>query len=500
MRSKVKDQVDGRAYDLDGGALARDMQTVSLAVDERAMSATCVFSTGALDRQGDIVDVSGIRTENHRRNPVVMWGHGKCGLSFPIGKTYDPAGNYTVSIDGEVARQTTFFSQTLPEAEKIFKLIAEGIVCANSIGFENKVVRPIYNGGKKGLHVIECDLLEISWTHVPVNFEAVTKQLLEPKAWSQGVTLKSYAGRAAVLKSAVDFELLDDVPKLAEFVAENVASDDWEKEVDQFNEQLEEHTGETARLEVVLDDGEPLIEIVDDEADSPHKGLRFWSTKSKSTSGGRWITIGGKRGKDGVRAGGSPVYIENGRITRGAPSLTGRKIDALKEDAEGFGVRQANKIEGEYSRAKWGKQARAEGVEPKHLHQLAAEIVEHDKEGSSSLRQMLSKVKKDNPWLAGVVLNSRHGTDQHSIEPPAGEMGLDQIAQEIAESREFGHLFGRNEDDDGVRGDHSERLFDYLINGPPGTMDENDAYEQAMEILREHKISAAKVMASGPEW
>src|SRR5262245_32717281 len=49
---------------------------------------------------------------------------------------------------------------------------------------------------------------------------------------------------------------------------------------------------------------------------------------------GRWVTIGAREGPDGERHGGSPVYIEDGRITRGHPSLAGRRIDALNEVAE----------------------------------------------------------------------------------------------------------------------------------------------------------------------
>jgi hypothetical protein len=52
----------------------------------------------------------------------------------------------------------------------------------------------------------------------------------------------------------------------------------------------------------------------------------------KPKAGGRWVTIGAKLGEDGKKHGGSPVFIEGGRITRGHPSLTGRRIDALHEE------------------------------------------------------------------------------------------------------------------------------------------------------------------------
>lgn len=53
-----------------------------------------------------------------------------------------------------------------------------------------------------------------------------------------------------------------------------------------------------------------------------------------SAGKGQWITIGGSKGEDGSRHGGSPVFIQDGRIVKGHPSLTGKKIDALKEEGD----------------------------------------------------------------------------------------------------------------------------------------------------------------------
>ncbi len=216
---------DQMAYDLQAGAMAVDYSG-DVSIDRSAMAATCTFSTPAVDRVGDIVDMAGIHTENHRRNPVIMWAHGKT-FDKPIGRTVDPAGRYTVYID-DVARQTTYFSQTLLEAEQIFDLVCEGIICTNSIGFDTIKAQPIYTGGRKGgLHILECDLLEVSWTAVPINPEACTKAIhslccgrplapsirgaLEPyslrrNAWANGATIeKCFDVRAMLLKSA-DFE------------------------------------------------------------------------------------------------------------------------------------------------------------------------------------------------------------------------------------------------------------------------------------------------------
>ena len=83
------------------------------------------------------------------------------------------------------------------------------------------------------------------------------------------------------------------------------------------------------------------------------------------------------------------IVIENGRITKGAPSLVGRHIDSLEVPEEAppelkgskrqqagqkaAKTRTENEREAHYQRAVWAKKAKKEGIEPKHLHQLAAD-------------------------------------------------------------------------------------------------------------------------------
>src|SRR5438552_19046997 len=57
-------------------------------------------------------------------------------------------------------------------------------------------------------------------------------------------------------------------------------------------------------------------------------------TKFDSRGDGRWITIGGRAGQDGKRHGGSPVFVRNGRIEKGHPSLVGKSISNIKGEAE----------------------------------------------------------------------------------------------------------------------------------------------------------------------
>jgi len=59
-----------------------------------------------------------------------------------------------------------------------------------------------------------------------------------------------------------------------------------------------------------------------------------WEVVTKAAAGGRWVTIGGTKGADGKRHGGSPVFVRDGRIAKWHPSLVGRKIGALGEAGE----------------------------------------------------------------------------------------------------------------------------------------------------------------------
>src|SRR5262245_34591719 len=86
---------------------------------------------------------------------------------------------------------------------------------------------------------------------------------------------------------------------------------------------------------------------------------------------GRWITIRAKEGPDGKKQGGSPVFIQDGRIVKGHPSLAGRKIDALKEEPVEISGRRQRYWHRGYERARWGKRERAAGIDPRDLHQLA---------------------------------------------------------------------------------------------------------------------------------
>src|ERR1051326_1437774 len=148
--------------------------------DQNKMSATGVLATTRRDREGDVLEVDGIDTSNHRVNPISLLDHGLY-YPLPIGICADAPkdGNYTVEILPDLGEclQTTFFSQHSEVAEQVYHLYCEGILRANSIGYRPLAIEPIpadpVRGFKKGKHITRCELVESTWCGLPCNPDAV---------------------------------------------------------------------------------------------------------------------------------------------------------------------------------------------------------------------------------------------------------------------------------------------------------------------------------------
>lgn len=265
----------------------------------------------------------------------------------------------------------------------------------------------------------------------------------------------------------------------------------------------------TAVARVSYADTEPAVEIGDDGVMAGGEPQRV----TYAESGGHWVTIGGSKDAEGKRKGGSPVYIEGGKITKGAPSLTGKKI-ALKESAErherddmshrdrtditkrqkgsitAAKTRSIEKHGQEYARAVHAKNARKKhGVKAEHLHQLAGEMLEHDKEFKKSISKAIAEGKR---------LLEKHGVDTRDFQRKHATGDFDKIPffDVVASSlaAEYPDLLGnRTDSDEPDKGEYSQKLFDLLVAGPQQPMSEDDAYEQALEVIVAHKEADAEL-------
>lgn len=215
-------------------------------------------------------------------------------------------------------------------------------------------------------------------------------------------------------------------------------------------------------------------------ADEPPAQRLLFST-AKGDDGGRWITIGGSKGEDNKRHGGSPVFVKDGRIVKGHPGLTGKKITSLAEPGESGPHRRQLQQSREYDRAKWAKAARKEGVTPASLHQLAAEVIAHDKAFKADQTKVLQDArrmaeKSGFGSLSTIAARASKGIDADAVK------GIDDIAQAIA-AQHPEHFAGHEDDLSG-------RLFDMLTAGNPEPMTEDEAYQQAFDHLMEYKQRA----------
>jgi hypothetical protein len=205
---------------------------------------------------------------------------------------------------------------------------------------------------------------------------------------------------------------------------------------------------------------------------------------------GRWITIGAKS-VDGERKGGSPVFVDkSGRITKGHPSLHGKKIDALSEDDSPTADRKAGEpthrqelhASKGYARAVWAKKAKKEGIKPEYLHQMAGELLAHDKAFKDEKTAVLKEARRALGEFGGGAKNLHHHQGKDFIR------GADEVGEDLAVK--YPHMFHG--------GSASDQLMEMLHEGNPEPMTEDEAYEQAFEQLRDKPVTAGEPVADVP--
>ena len=115
------------------------------------------------------LELGGLRFDNYRRNPVVMWAHDAVGRSpsggLPIGRTLS-IGRAT---DGGIVAEFEFLDDD-PFAQRIRNAWDKGFLQAASISWLPLESRPAANGG---LRDIRAELLEWSIVSVPADPDAL---------------------------------------------------------------------------------------------------------------------------------------------------------------------------------------------------------------------------------------------------------------------------------------------------------------------------------------
>lgn len=147
-------------------------------IDERLMSARAIINTPREDREGDIIVPRGVRLENFRKNPVVLWEHGLGEITRPIAKCQHPDGRLALEVKEEHISATSYFTEKSLESMQIFHLIAEGLVRATSVRAVpiKSFTRKTSNEGI-GIVLEEWELIEWSWGALGVNPDAIARTI-----------------------------------------------------------------------------------------------------------------------------------------------------------------------------------------------------------------------------------------------------------------------------------------------------------------------------------
>lgn len=143
-----------------------DLQRRTFATTTRDLGddeAEVTISTSALDRQGDIVEPSGARLAQWKKNPVVLFAHRHDEL--PVGRGTD------IRVESERIRARFAWLTGDPFAERVRNAWNAHVLNAASIGFLAHAYEPLPSG--RGVKFTDWTLLEFSICPVQANPEAV---------------------------------------------------------------------------------------------------------------------------------------------------------------------------------------------------------------------------------------------------------------------------------------------------------------------------------------
>lgn len=132
-------------------------------IKENGIIEGAVASTGALDRDNEILDALGWELDNFRKAPRLLWSHK--ALDLPIGKVDE------IMVDkstGDLVFNATFAEKENDFAKQVADLMRGGFLNTFSVGFIPKE--------KEGDRYIKQELIEISVVNIPANTEAMVSE------------------------------------------------------------------------------------------------------------------------------------------------------------------------------------------------------------------------------------------------------------------------------------------------------------------------------------
>lgn len=166
-------------------------------IDSASMSARFRICTPRPDREGDVIEPSGVDWTDYQFAPVVKFEHGFSGIPFPVARSTDDNGNLHVSYgsvlpDGEIEDAIYargFFSDRHELSAQIFGLIEDGFLRASSIHVLPREGCFTLRANET-CHARMSDLLEWSVATVAMNPDSYAKSLQKDSAIAEVLSLQ----------------------------------------------------------------------------------------------------------------------------------------------------------------------------------------------------------------------------------------------------------------------------------------------------------------------
>lgn len=234
------------------------LKITSKDINEEKHSISAVFSTGDVDRHGEVVDQKSWLLDDFLANPVVLFGHDHS--QPPIGKI----NNLGYNKEGNLAGEVQFAAEEYPFANVIWNLYKGGYMKAFSVGFAAGMVDIIDNQ----VILKENTLFEISTVAVPANAMALAK--------SKGIDCDAL--EAKYLEDGEKKEAEDDAP--AEEIEEK--KEEAEEEIPAVEPKKEEAVAEPETEEEKTLKKEAAISKMMEDAITSLKEGKVLSTKHRN--------------------------------------------------------------------------------------------------------------------------------------------------------------------------------------------------------------------------
>lgn len=158
---------------MDKKLIKKLIPTIEFAASDESLAAKrrirVTAASGKADRVGDIVKVAGIKLDNYKKNPVVLYGHDHYGL--PIAKAVE------MDVVGGKLEMTFEFAdaETYAFADTVYRLVSKGFIKGVSIGARVLEAEYLKDDDERiiGRQYNSLELLEVSVVAIPADSKAL---------------------------------------------------------------------------------------------------------------------------------------------------------------------------------------------------------------------------------------------------------------------------------------------------------------------------------------